>query len=114
MSLNFLQIQNIFNIREQGGKRSSQMLELAHSDVHGSLRTPSLGGSPYFISIVDDYSRYAGVYVTKAKSETLDRFEQSHMMAQRHTGKILKKVRGANGGEYTLTVCKQYLAVNGI
>lgn len=38
--------------------RASAPLQLIHSDVCGPVSTNSLGGGRYFVSFIDDYSRY--------------------------------------------------------
>eukprot|EP00111_Clytia_hemisphaerica_P023199 TCONS_00068237-protein len=45
------------------------LLELIHSDVCGPMDVPSVGGSRYFVTFIDDYSRYTTVYMMKHKSE---------------------------------------------
>ena len=39
-------------------KRKTQPLELIHSDVCGKIGKQSLGGAEYFVTFVDDCSRY--------------------------------------------------------
>ena len=39
--------------------RASIPLELIHSDLSGRIAVPSLGGSFYYLSIIDDYTRFA-------------------------------------------------------
>ena len=38
--------------------RSKKALELIHSDVCGPMPVNSVGGSRYFVTFVDDYTRY--------------------------------------------------------
>ena len=49
----------------EGGKRSTKLLGLVHSDVCGELNVKSLGGSKYFLTFVDDNTRYVypGIHV---------------------------------------------------
>lgn len=110
--------------------RSTQILQLVHSDVNGPLETPSLGGSRYFITFVDDYSRWTVVYMLRKKSDSLKMFKQYHKYAQVHTGLAVGKVnfiartsksfekvkslRTDNGGEYISNAFKDYLLQNGI
>lgn len=49
------------------GCRATQLLELIHTDLGGSL-PPSLGGSRFHLLFIDDYSRYVVVYFLKRKS----------------------------------------------
>lgn len=44
--------------------RNSQILELIHSDVCDSNRGLSRGESRYFVTFIDDYSRYCYTYIS--------------------------------------------------
>jgi hypothetical protein len=48
--------------------RSKQPLELIHSDLSGKFSIPSLGGCSYYITFIDDHSRYAHLHFLKKKS----------------------------------------------
>ena len=39
------------------------------------MPSESIGGSQYFVTFVDDYSRYCRVYFMQRKSEDFDKFE---------------------------------------
>lgn len=57
------QARNPFN---ETGTRATQLLETIHTDVCGPLPVRSLGGSNYFVSFIDDYSRKLCIY-TRAR-----------------------------------------------
>ena len=42
-------------------KRQTGMLELIHTDLCGPMQTRSLGGASYFMTFIDDRSRYTWV-----------------------------------------------------
>jgi hypothetical protein len=44
------------------------ILELVHSDVFGLFIIPSLGGSLYYVSFLDDFSRKTWIYFLRNKS----------------------------------------------
>ena len=52
-------------------KQSSKKLELIHSDICGPFQVDSIGGSRYFATFIDDYSRCVATYFLKHKSEAL-------------------------------------------
>ena len=56
-------------------KQSKRKLELVHSDVCGPLQTESIGGSRYFVTFIDDYSRCVSVYFIKHKTEVFEKFK---------------------------------------
>ncbi|KAE8681218.1 Indole-3-acetic acid inducible 11, putative isoform 1 [Hibiscus syriacus] len=47
------------------------ILDYVHSDVWGPSTTSSLGGSRYYVTFIDDFSRKVWVYFLKQKSEVL-------------------------------------------
>ena len=51
--------------------RATDLLEIVHSDLAGPMSTRSLGGSKYFLLLIDDFSRYTKVYALKSKTETI-------------------------------------------
>ena len=46
------------NKSTKGAKRSSEILEIIHIDICGPFATPCLNGQRYFISFIDDHTRY--------------------------------------------------------
>ena len=54
--------------------REKEILELVHSDVFGPVSVPSLGGSRYYVSFIDDFYRMTWIYFFKNKSKVLERF----------------------------------------
>jgi len=49
--------------------KASQLLEIVHTNVCGPMRTTSHGGTQYFLTFIDDFSRKTHVYLLKAKGE---------------------------------------------
>ena len=80
--------------------RSTGLLDLVHSDICGPMQVPSLGGSRYFVSFIDDYSKWATVYMMKTKSECFSYFLEFKAMVELETGRKIKVLRTDNGGEY--------------
>ena len=48
--------------------RSSQLLEIVHTDIYGLFYVDSFGKKRYFITFIDDYSCYSHVYLLHEKS----------------------------------------------
>ena len=78
---------------------TNKPLELIHSDVCGPTSVPSIGGSRYFVTFTDNYSRYTITYAMKRKDEALDKFKQYVAMAETKFGRKVIKCRNDNGGE---------------
>lgn len=94
-------------------KRAKIPLELVHSDVVEKITPTTKGSSSYFVTFTDDYSKYTVVYLMKAKSEVLQKFDQYRRMAENLHNTKVKTLRGDNGGEYTSKEF-EYLAKHGI
>ncbi|GKA25359.1 zinc finger, CCHC-type containing protein [Tanacetum coccineum] len=61
----------------QNVKRETKVLELIHSDLCDLHATPSLGNKKYFVTFIDDASRFCYVYLLHTKDEALDKFKVS-------------------------------------
>ena len=86
-------------IRKKTAVRSSNLLEVIHSDVSG-LYKATLCRNFYFITFIDDYSRYGYLYLIKEKAESLDKFQIFRTEVEKQLGKVIKVVRSDRGGEY--------------
>ena len=51
------------------GDRSIDLFGLIHTDVCGPMSIHAKGGYAYFITFINDYSRYGYIYLMKYKSE---------------------------------------------
>ena len=116
-------------IPKKSTTRSSAVLELVHTDVAGPISTPSRGGARYFITFIDDYSKWTTVYMMRDKSESFDCFKRFHRQAETRFSKklrridfkhftndqrLLKTLRSDNGGEYLSNGFKRYLEEHGV
>jgi len=97
-----------------GGTRAEETLDLVHTDVCGKLSLKSGGGTEYFVTFIDDKSRYVWLYVLKNKGEVFSKFCEWKAMVERSTGRKLKVLRSDNGGEYTSGEFVEYLRSEGI
>ena len=80
--------------------RTSEPLELIHSDVCDSNRVLTRGGRRYFVTFIDDYSKFCHTYLLKFK-EVLDWFKVYKAEAENQREKKIKILRSDCGGEYT-------------
>jgi len=82
----------------KGARRSSELLEIIHTDIC----SPDLCSDvqKYFISFIDDFSRYMYIYLLYNKSEALDAFKVYKAEVEKQSGKQIKIVRSDRGGEY--------------
>ena len=80
--------------------RSSEVLELIHSDTWGKCRVPGVFGSSYFVSFTDDYSRESVIYLMKDKSDVPHYFQLYKKDKKLHSRKLIKALRCDGGTEY--------------
>ena len=59
-----------------GATRENGIIELVHSDVFGLVSVPSLGGSLYYVSFIDDISRKTWIYFPRNKLEVFEKFKE--------------------------------------
>ena len=81
-------------------RKSSEILELVHSDVCGPMQTLSHGKMKYFVTFIDDFSRKTTIYFIFEKSQVLDKFKIYKALVENQSQKKIRKVRSDNGGEY--------------
>lgn len=55
--------------------RAKRRLEIIHSDLCGPIQIPTIGEKSYFITFIDDYSRYCIIYLTFKKSEDFEKLK---------------------------------------
>ena len=99
---------------KQATHRSTNILELVYSDVCGPFKVNSTGGTRYFVTFIDDYSRKTWVYFVSQNSQVLDKFRQFVHSVTTSTGQPLIALRTDNGGEYTSNAFKDFCLSKGI
>lgn len=87
-------------VKSQSGK-AKEPLDLVHSDVCGKVNCKSLSGAEYFLTFINNKTRYTWVYVLKRKSDVFTKFREWKVQLERLTGRKLKIFRTDNGGEFT-------------
>ena len=91
------QHRNEFPVHQE--KRQTGMLELIHTDLCGPMQTRSLGGASYFLTFIDDRSRYTWLYFIRRKGDVFEYFKEFKTMIEKQTKKCIKILRSDNGGE---------------
>jgi hypothetical protein len=81
--------------------RSKEILDLIHSDVCGPMLVKYLGGSIYYVTFIDEYSRNTWLYLLKTKDEVFIKFQEFKEEIENLTNKKIKILRIDNVGEYT-------------
>ncbi|GJY13323.1 zinc finger, CCHC-type containing protein [Tanacetum coccineum] len=82
----------------QNVKHETKVLELIHSDLCDLHATPSLGNKKYFVTFIDDASRFCYVYLLHTKNEALDKFKVLKTEVELQQGSLIKRFRTNRGG----------------
>ncbi|KRZ48337.1 Retrovirus-related Pol polyprotein from transposon TNT 1-94 [Trichinella nativa] len=78
------------------------------------MRQNSIGGSKYFVTFIDDHSRWCETYFLKNRNEVVDAFMDFKSHAENQTGNKIKTLRSDNATEYCSENFQKFLRVNGI
>lgn len=106
--------QNRDIIPKESQWRSTQVLQLVHTDICGPIYPVSEGGKRYVINFIDDYSRKCWTYFLSEKSETFKIFKEFKAATERKTGHKLICLRSDRGGEYNSKEFDEYCREYGI
>lgn len=66
------------------------------------------------MTFIDDFSHFGTVYFLKSENDAFPAFKQYLAIAERETGRKLKKIRSDNGGEYITKEWQSYCDSAGI
>ena len=104
--------------------RTTRPLEVVHSDLSGQFSRRSLGGARYYISFIDDATRFAWVKFLEKKSNAaesiidfvkyLDRqFPEEYRLKQIDITTVIRRFKSDNGGEYLSKKLKDFFTQRG-
>ena len=78
---------------------SVKPFDLIHSDIWRPV-IKSFDGYKYFVTFVDDFSRFTWLYLLKAKSEVATVFQDFHHLVHTQFSSQIKILQSDNGSEY--------------
>ena len=96
------------------GERAYGLLDLIHTDVCGLMFVHARGCFVYFITFIDDYSRYGYLYLMRYKFEAFERFKEFRNEVEKELERSIKSLRSDRGGEYLSQGFLDYLKDNEI
>jgi len=73
---------------------TERILDYVHT--WGPTKTTSIGDNHYFVSFIDDYSRWYWVYTMKHKGEVLELFVEWKKNMEKNTGRKIKVLHSNN------------------
>nr|KYP32060.1 Retrovirus-related Pol polyprotein from transposon TNT 1-94 [Cajanus cajan] len=80
---------------KKGATRSTLLLEIVHTDICGPFDVNSFRKEKYFITLIDDYSRYGYVYLLHEKSQAVNALKIYLNEVERQLDKKLKSWKSA-------------------
>ena len=89
-------------------------LEMVHTNVWGPSPVSSLGGSRFYVSFIDDFSRKGWVYFMKHKSDVFETFKKWKAEVENQTCLKVNCLRSDNRREYDKSEFKAFCAAKGI
>lgn len=81
-------------------ERTTEPLGLIHTDLCDLKYVQTRGGKKYFVTFIDDCTRYCYVYLLHSKDEALDKFKEYKLEVENQLSKKIKMIRSDRGGEY--------------
>jgi transposase InsO family protein len=78
------------------------------------MRIKSLGGARFFVTFIDNSTRWCKIYILKNKNEILDCFRAYNNLVEKQTGARIKYLQSDNGRDYCITTFNQFLEAEGI
>lgn len=91
-----------------------QPFDIIHSDVWGMAPVTSHANYKYFVTFIDDYSRFTWLYLLHSKDELFSVFKIFHSHVKTQFSSNIKIFRSDNGGEYMSHAFQEFLQTNGI
>lgn len=95
-------------------KTSTQVLDIIHSDVCGPMEETSPGGCRYYMTLIDDHSRYTYVYFLRKKSEVEEKIREYVRLVENQFGRKPRIIRSDQGGEFSGMSLRRFYATEGI
>ena len=71
-------------------ERSTDLLEIIHTDVCDPMSVEARGGYRYFLTFTYDLSIYGYIYLKKHKFETFEKFKEFQSEVENHRNKKIK------------------------
>lgn len=94
--------------------RAETPLQLIHSDICGPMNVKERHGRSYFLTMIDDYTRFGYTFLISHKSEALDCFRRYLIEVENQLDKSVKALRTDRGREYLSDQFKELCEEKGI
>nr|GEV85297.1 Pol polyprotein [Tanacetum cinerariifolium] len=81
-------------------KQKTEPLDMIHTDICDLKSLPTKGDNKYFITFIDDCTKYCYVYLLKSKDEAIDKFVLYKTKVENQLGRKIKVVRSDRRDKY--------------
>ncbi|CAB0006860.1 unnamed protein product, partial [Nesidiocoris tenuis] len=95
-------------------ERATRPLQILHTDVIGPIETETWDGKRYILSVLDDATQFASVFLMRRKSEAFDFIKNFVVEAEAQHKQVVSKIRSDNGGEFSSDEMKRWCKQRGI
>jgi len=93
---------------------AARPLALVHTDLCGPMPLTSMGGNNYFVTLLDDYSKFSAVQPLPHKTDTAAAVKSVLTLLENQTGYRVQRLRCDNGSEYINADLKAFCDTKGI
>ena len=98
----------------QSSYRAQKPLELIHGDLCGPIELVTLGGSKYFLVLVNDCTQMMWTSMLRKNSDSLKAFKRFQVAAKSEKSLKIKSLRTKHGGEFNSKVFSNFFLQRGI
>ena len=88
------------SFKKHHSSRKSELLKLIHLDVCGPLKVKSFSGALYFVTFINDCSRYTWTLFLTHKSDAFHAFKKLAKVIQNKKNLKIASIRSDHGGEF--------------
>jgi transposase InsO family protein len=96
------------------GSCASKCFEIIHIDVWGVSPIISHAQYKYFVTFIDDFSRFTWIYFLRSKADVFSTFQAFVVFVENQFSAHIKILRSDSGGEYMSKEFQEYLKNKGI
>ena len=94
--------------------KTKRALEIVHSDICGPVEVSTWDNKKYILTMLDDYTHFAVIYLLKNKFEVADKIKEYVKFAEARWNLKMAKLRCDNGREYVNKNLQSWCTKNGI
>ena len=87
-------------VSKNSPERASRRLGRVHTDIWGPFPIPSIAGSRYFLSLIDDMTRKSWIFCLRTRSEIYEKISSWNAEIKLEVGEGAASFRADNAKEY--------------